>query len=313
MLVYPDYYPKFKCIASDCVHNCCLGWEIDIDGESMEKYRAVEGKLGRLLRDNIADGGNAHFVLDGNSRCPFLNVNNLCELILLGGEEMLCSICADHPRFRTFLSDRTELGLGLCCEAAGKLILDSRDPVCLITEGAPEGEMDREEAEILALRDCVMAALQNREMPLHERAERSLTMCASIEPDGPIENWIPFFLGLERLDEHWTELLERLSLEAAHTDHAAFHKAMTGREHEYEQLLVYFIYRHFMTALDDGDTGGKAAFAFLSTRLIYELGAMQFTQTGSFKLSDQIELAGMYSSEIEYSQENLDMLFDFLA
>ena len=31
MLVYPDYYPEFRCSASACKHNCCIGWEIDID------------------------------------------------------------------------------------------------------------------------------------------------------------------------------------------------------------------------------------------------------------------------------------------
>lgn len=313
MLVYPDYYPEFRCSASACKHNCCIGWEIDIDEESVKKYSAVEGEMGRLLRDNTAHGEDAHFILGSDGRCPFLNGSNLCELILRGGEDMLCSICADHPRFRTFLSDRTELGLGLCCETAGQLILGSRRPVRLLSEGEADGTPDSGEAELLALRDGVIAVLQNRVLPLCDRTEQALAMCTAIEPDGPIGEWIPLFLGLERLDERWTVLLEQLLLDAGQTDHAAFNEAMKGREHEYEQLLVYFIYRHFMTALYDGDTGGKAAFALLGTRLVYELGAMQFTKTGHFGLLDQVETARMYSSEIEYSQENLDALFDFLA
>ena len=68
-----------------------------------------------------------------------------------------------------------------------------------------------------------------------------------------------------------------------------------------------------MTALYDGDIGGKAAFAFLGTRLIYELGAMRFTETGVFGLSEQMEIVRMYSSEVEYSQENLNVMFDLLA
>ena len=81
---------------------------------------------------------------------------------------------------------------------------------------------------------------------------------------------------------------------------------MTGRETEYEQLLVYFLYRHFLTAYEDGDPGGKAAFAVLSTRLLRRLGALRWQRTGQFSLEDQAEYARLYSSEVEYSQENLD-------
>ena len=313
MLVYPDYYPEFRCSASACKHNCCIGWEIDIDAETMKKYGTVEGELGRRLRSGIECGEEPHFILGKDGRCPFLNGDNLCELILHGDEDMLCEICTVHPRFRTFLSDRTELGLGLCCETAARLILGKRSAVRLIAEGAADGTPDSGEAELLALRDRVIALLQNRELPLHSRAEQVLTMCAAIEPDGPIVEWIPEFIALERLDEGWTEMLEQLRQNAGKIDHAAFNEAMKGREHEYEQLLVYFIYRHFMTALYDGDVGGKAAFALLGTRLIYELGAMRFTETGAFGLSDQIETVRMYSSEVEYSQENLDAMFDLLA
>ena len=31
----PSYYKKFKCIADKCHHNCCIGWEIDIDDEAL--------------------------------------------------------------------------------------------------------------------------------------------------------------------------------------------------------------------------------------------------------------------------------------
>ena len=31
---YPDYYPLFHCIADRCRHNCCIGWEIDIDSRT---------------------------------------------------------------------------------------------------------------------------------------------------------------------------------------------------------------------------------------------------------------------------------------
>ena len=40
LTVYPDYYSAFRCIAGACKHSCCIGWEIDIDEESLEIGRA---------------------------------------------------------------------------------------------------------------------------------------------------------------------------------------------------------------------------------------------------------------------------------
>ena len=58
-------------------------------------------------------------------------------------------------------------------------------------------------------------------------------------------------------------------------------------------------------ALDDGDTPSKAAFARLSCRILAQLAA--------YRPEGLAELARMYSSEIEYSDENLGILFDWLS
>lgn len=49
----PDYYESFRCIDSSCRDNCCIGWEIDIDREALERYMALDGTLGDDLRANI--------------------------------------------------------------------------------------------------------------------------------------------------------------------------------------------------------------------------------------------------------------------
>ena len=36
----PFYYDDFKCIAGDCIDNCCHAeWEISIDKRTYKKYR----------------------------------------------------------------------------------------------------------------------------------------------------------------------------------------------------------------------------------------------------------------------------------
>lgn len=133
---YPDYYPLFHCIADRCRHNCCIGWEIDVDGDSLAAYDQIGGEMGERLHKCIDRSGEMpHFLLGEQERCPFLNGKNLCDLILYGGEGMLCQICTDHPRYRSFLSERTEIGVGLCCEEAARLILTRPEKTTLVVTG----------------------------------------------------------------------------------------------------------------------------------------------------------------------------------
>ncbi len=310
--VYPDYYPRFKCISSACRHNCCIGWEIDIDPDTMAKYAGLGGEMGARLSKSIdRDGDTPHFILAENERCPFLNDDNLCDLILFGGEGMLCRICADHPRFRNELGDRVEIGLGLCCEAAARLILGRTEAMHLVVRGT-QGEPDDYAAALIALRDRLLDAAQDRRISLDARMDAILNLCAARLPKRTWRQWAEFYMTLERLDPRWTEVLEQLRDDIDRVDTAAFDEYMAGREHEYEQLLTYYIYRHFAAAYDDGDIVSKAAFAVLSTRFLYTLGACHFAVKGSFTFEDQVEYARMYSSEVEYSQENLDAMFDEL-
>ena len=110
-------------------------------------------------------------------------------------------------------------------------------------------------------------------------------------------------------------LREKLASLRAHADALPldeFAAHMKTRETEYEQLLVYFLYRHVPEALDDGDVSSKAAFAVASVRLLFALGALHFLLHGDFTVEDQIALCRLYSAEVEYSDDNMEALFDAL-
>ena len=36
--VVPSYYKDFRCIAGDCRHTCCVGWEVDVDENSAVRF-----------------------------------------------------------------------------------------------------------------------------------------------------------------------------------------------------------------------------------------------------------------------------------
>ena len=44
--IAPNYYPAFRCIADQCRHNCCIGWEIDVDDDTLAYYQSIDGALG---------------------------------------------------------------------------------------------------------------------------------------------------------------------------------------------------------------------------------------------------------------------------
>ena len=120
MITYvPNYYSRFKCIADKCKHTCCKGWEIDVDEKSMERFKGHEDIISKIEDDS--------FILQGEEeRCPFLRSDLLCQMIIDHGEDFICDICKDHPRFRNFYDDRIEMGIGLCCESACDLIIDNK-------------------------------------------------------------------------------------------------------------------------------------------------------------------------------------------
>lgn len=156
-IIAPDYYKDFHCIADKCRHTCCEGWEVDIDEESLARFRACEDIAAHIDEENTP-----HFRLTDGERCPFLNENNLCNMILRHGEDMLCQICTDHPRFRSYWTDRTEIGLGLVCEEAGKLILSRAEPMQLevISDDGGSEKLSEDELWLLELRDKLLMSIR---------------------------------------------------------------------------------------------------------------------------------------------------------
>ena len=300
-LIAPERYLDFHCIAGACRHSCCIGWEIDIDPASLRRFQQMPGPMGERLRQNIlVDGDTACFDLQGwEERCPFLNDDGLCDLILELGEDALCQICTDHPRFRSFFADRTEIGLGLCCEEAGRLLLGAEEPMHLtvIEDDGADEPADPEEQELLALRDSLFQQMQNRSLPMRHRVE-ALMPASDID----WQDWADFLLSLERLDERWAELLEQLP-------DAPDAPLADWLEIPLEQLMCCLLYRHLPGALEDGDIDGRIRFC----ALIWHLIARLCVQTGCKTLADLVELARLYSSEIEYSDENACAILEKLS
>lgn len=282
--IFPNYYGKFKCIADKCKHSCCIGWEIDIDTDTFEFYNSLESELGERIRKNI-EGDVPHFVLGEGERCPFLNKTGLCDIISELGEGGVCDICHIHPRFCNFYDDFTEVGLGLCCEEAARIVLTEAEKFSLdLPESAKNDSFFAERAEAFEI-------LQDRSVSMLQRLEK-LAEKYGLKFDFSGEELYKLYSSLERLDENWTRELEKLKRADA--------QSALGREDLqifFEQLAVYFIFRHF-------DSG--VGFALVSCFVLAAICS------GCESVDEMLDVVRMYSSEIEYSEENTEKVKIFL-
>ncbi len=282
--VFPNYYEKFKCIAGKCKHNCCIGWEIDIDEETMALYNSLEGEFGEKIRENIT-GEIPHFVLKGGDRCPFLNQSGLCDIISKLGDAAICDICYLHPRFSNFYEDFTETGLGLCCEEAARIILTESEKFSVPLPASTENN------EFFKARNEVIDILQNRSITVLKRLNE-LAEKYGLKFEFSNEEIYDFYTSLEMLDKNWENELKKLK-----TANGIDIFEIEDLQIFFEQLACYFIFRHFESGV---------GFALLSCWTIGTICSTCET------LEQILDVARMYSSEIEYCEENVEKVKKFL-
>lgn len=294
----PNYYHKFKCIADKCKHNCCIGWEIDIDDDTMMLYESLDEPLGEKIRANIT-GDIPHFVLAEGDRCPMLLKNGLCEIISRYGEDAICDICYLHPRFKNFYSDFTETGLGLACEEAARIILCETDKFSV--EIPEKAELTNGEKDFFAERKDVFAILTDRSVNIYDRLSW-LAKKYGQEFDFSLDLLLEKYKSLEILDNSWIKEIDKLK--GVELNEEIFRK--DTYQTVFEQLAVYFIFRHLSGAVYDGDCAKRVKFALVSC---YFIGAL-FQCNMPLEQEKMIDIVRMYSSEIEYAAENTEAIMN---
>ncbi|MCI1930897.1 MAG: flagellin lysine-N-methylase [Clostridia bacterium] len=342
---FPDYYKDFKCTASKCSDNCCIGWEIDIDKKTLEYYQSVGGKIGEKLCENISlDGETASFILK-NNRCPFLNDENLCDIIINLSKEHLCEICREHPRFNEWFGKEKETGLGLCCEEAARLVLSKKDKTTFYEETTDEPETKEKPCfqMLKKSRDKIFEILQNRDKKIGQRIIEVIVFSEifQAEIDSGREN-VDFdyiyslalddlnrekadrnldftekiFDVLDNLEYMQNELLTTVSSAFEHIRKNGF-KCMNkftefmSENNEFENIMVYIVFRYYLKAVNDmrvlEKIKGIVLFMFVILILEYE---KWFENNQVSELKDRIYCVKLFSKEIEYSEENLNMIED---
>lgn len=290
-LYAPEYYKNFKCIADKCEHSCCIGWEIDIDEETLKKYENLESPYAPEILNSISFEGTPHFKLCEGDRCPHLDKNGLCKIILSAGEEHLCAICRYHPRFYNY-TDVAEVGIGMSCREAARLILSS--PNYSVMEETEEIAYEGEAPSFNGRRERerIYKLFGDKSTDYNTKLQ---TLYSSYGIDaGEDSVWQGIINSLEYLEEAHKELFLNYSSQSR----------PQGLDEYLERALAYFIYRHCTEAYDEADFRLRLNFCLFCERLLASLICSQKAGT----LQEIAVLASIISEEIEYSEDNTQVL-----
>lgn len=279
--IFPKFYKNFLCKADKCKHSCCKGWEIDIDEETAGKYLAMTGELGAEIRQNIGKNEDSYFFkLTEDERCPFLQKNGLCKIILNIGEENICEICTMHPRFFTILDDVELCGVGLSCEKTCELLLgDEKDLVFYIEDTEEELSF----SEVLAV---IGLNLPN------EMQEFSLTVNAE-----NINKVLEIMAKTEPIDENWSKELSIMQ-DMDNVELKAKEYLENSDKNILNKIYQYILYRQ-LERLVDIDIEALINYAQYSILFII-LHTMISKELG--------ESVRRWSEQIEYDTDNVDLI-----
>lgn len=312
MYIYkPDYFDRFRCIASSCPDSCCKEWDVQVDEASAEYYRTLPGELGDQLREvlHTEDGETVMTILDG--RCPMWRADGLCRIQAELGEGALCKTCREFPRLTHDYGDFIERGLELSCPEAAKFILDAPLSAMVLetAEGGPEPEYDMEAMDVLkATREKVLEILSDTTRPVGETLALGLLYGyqAQSELDGAEEQ--PF------CPEETLEEIRNLARPGDPADMTAFFKTLELLTPEWEVLLQnpapgpwearhlalarYLVQRYWLQAVSDYDLYSRVKFMVIACLLVKYLGG------------DLLRTAQLFSKEIENSADNVEAILD---
>lgn len=350
LLRVPNFYDSFHCRAGNCTDSCCIGWEIDVDECTLEKYKKT--KCAKEILENIEDG---HFKLKPGDRCPFLQQDGLCKIICkLGrdgtdldesGESVLCDICREHPRFVEVYGDIMEKGVGLCCEEAVRLLLTLSDSgtksaaqsnVILplvereIDDVPDEMPVDAEEARdaIFQEREAIFAMLNDNSVPLNQRLLEILDFA---EATSGIENTDTSTncndtLSEEAIKQTWIEILGEGESYGPAWDTAYEQMIRKGwlqpqtlfTDEDGARIVAYLIFRYYAKSLFDGDSLTKVQFAIYFWIILKQFGEILGSITPEGKIMEsaiapqvlKINAVKLLSKQTEYSEEIMEILAD---
>ena len=315
----PSFYGAFRCEPSLCQHSCCIDWEIGVDEESLRRYRERTDALAKHICSHIAYHPEPSFVLTEDERCPFLQKDGLCSLIVAEGEAVLPEICREHPRFRNFYDgDITELSVGLSCEMAISRLLEEDKPYFLVYPEEIDSLTELSRLAPTPLSAAHFSASADKDFLLRKYEllshflDTDTTFFDALNTElsahglalflKGVENACRALVTLETLEFDFQGAYELLS-ERIRTDGAraclGYCRTSAYTEREKCSLFAMTLFRH----------ATAESFYSLDTALAFSIFFVTLACCLCSEAAiDKQQAIRLISSEIEYSEENTDIL-----
>lgn len=307
IVVKPKYFDAFKCVADRCPDTCCAGWDVEIDGESAEKYKNETGSLKPFFDKHLTTDEDGYIFSLVDGCCPLLDENKLCRIQLAKGEDALCETCRLFPRYFDDYGDIRETGLGLGCPEAARILLSPETEVCL---GSTVQSKDKIYNILSDKREEFFSILGNKQYDLKLKLSSVLFSVAEFQSSIDRVDWlgndsaVPFSDCIKVLEKMEFISEERKSFLLSLSDEKAVYRNSEKYSEDIVRLFKYYLMRYMMTACFDLDLLTKVKygiFACIITKRIYD----SFPE---LSFDDRVRILYSYSKEVEYSPVNLDIL-----
>ena len=344
LIEYPSYMEKFRCVGGSCPDTCCAGWIVDVDEESYYYYQTVPGKFGERLRQHLKDeDGAKYFPMTREKRCPFLNRQNLCDIFTELGEDRLCQVCTEYPRWYTRVGYYEQQDLSLSCMEAARLFFTepeisycramSEDPGTGLTPAEEEALV-----QTLAVRNEGLEILQD-EGTLAEKLERLRSLSGMPEEKvgeteaAELQELVKHLEQLDPLNETWEtamaqlrglcgspEVMDRTLEERRQLRESPLYQTWFTR------LAMYFWFRYLLDGVQQDYTENASILNMergfhMTERSLQTIELMCIarirekngnvwpkTLSSVFKVGDMMDVSHIFSKEVEHDAENLEIL-----
>lgn len=224
----PKYLKSFKCIGGNCEDNCCIGWAVDFDLQSYNRYKStsdleIKPLVNRYVYQNEACFNTAidfaKVELTKDKRCPFLDTEGLCVIQKKLGEKALSNVCTLYPRIVNIIDQYYEVtATPSCPEIARKLLLD-KEAMIMVNEKRdgkfPVITYDVKDNQIIKVRNHVIKMLTDVTSDFEDRLVNVFNYLLTLYPkksNAPSVKAIKHIMSVSEVAQHEKQLRAMLAV-----------------------------------------------------------------------------------------------------
>lgn len=176
----------FTCKGAECADTCCYGWGMQVDTDTLERYKTQAPEL----LTAVTSGEAQHIMKrDPNTDYCVKFDKGLCGIHKQYGSDFLGDACHFFPRITRHFGKATQMGASLSCPEIVRLITESDDPFSLApveVERLPHSIKDylpagmSSEDGLAILRQCIDAS-QDPQATSDQIMRRFITVTKSLQ------------------------------------------------------------------------------------------------------------------------------------